>query len=293
MSLIKNGSDPIDPRSPLGLVLGGDPVPQLSPGFADRVLTAAETRAAPLPVPRPASGSGRGWRMGRRIALTATGLGALATAAAATGLLDRFDLPLPSPQKVWAGLTGEAAPAPVAAQPVEAAELAPLPSAPVVIDGPIDTPAELDEAFRRIDEARAVRKDTRRQQVDRRIDEALGRRRAAGLPVPGAEEEARLRARLEETRSRRESAAAERTETRRRQLREQVESGQPLTRDDLLPGSGVGEGAAIPRPRDRLRDLPPEERRARLREWRERGLAPPPADPEPPAVTPVPPAPDP
>lgn len=288
-----SGTNPIDPRSPLGLMLSADSVPDLSPGFADRVLAAAETRTAPLPEPRRVL-RGRGWRMGRRIAIVATGFGALATAAAATGLLNRLDLPLPSPQKVWANLTGEVHPAPVAASrpaAIAVEEAVSQPRARVAIEGPVDTPAELEEAFRRIDEVRAVRKDTRRQQVNGRIDDALARRRAAGLPVPSAEEEARLRAQLEDNRARLESAAAGRIEARRTQLREQVEGGQPLTRDDLLPGPGVGEELATPR----LRDLPLEERRARLREWREHRagrLAPAPADSDSPADTPGPTSPD-
>ena len=41
--------------------------------------------------------------------------------------------------------------------------------APVRIEGPIDTPEELGEAFRRIDEVRSRRSELRRQQLDQRI----------------------------------------------------------------------------------------------------------------------------
>ncbi|HSJ79375.1 MAG TPA: hypothetical protein VK913_11635, partial [Erythrobacter sp.] len=74
---------------PLARVLADYPVPALSAGFADRVMAAAEARSAPPPVLRRMSGrSGHGWRMGRRIAVGATCFAALATAAAATGLLE-------------------------------------------------------------------------------------------------------------------------------------------------------------------------------------------------------------
>jgi len=49
---------PIVPGSPLARVLDTYAAPELSAGFADRVLAAAETRAGPLPrlrrPPRPA-----------------------------------------------------------------------------------------------------------------------------------------------------------------------------------------------------------------------------------------------
>lgn len=267
-----NSGEPIDPRSPLGLVLGADPVPDLSPGFADRVLVAAGTRAAPLPVPRRTRGGGRGWRVGRRIAIAATGFGALATAAAATGLLDRLNLPLPSPEKVWASLAGNPVPAVEAPAPVRSAspEFSSDTPPTVVIEGAIDTPAELEEAFRRIDEVRALRTETRRQHFDQQIDRAIERRREAGLPLPNAEDEARLRQRIEQARARREGAAGERIEIRREQLRQKVESGEPITPGDLAPRSGKSTGTAAPALRERLRAMPPEQRRALLREWRER-----------------------
>ena len=113
-----NTSGLILPGSPLARALDDFAVPPLSAGFAERVLAAAETRSPPLPeLRRPAGGAGRSWRMGRRIAVAALGFGALASAAAATGLLERFDIPVPSPEKVWASLTGkpQAVAAPVVA----------------------------------------------------------------------------------------------------------------------------------------------------------------------------------
>jgi len=148
-------SGAIPPASLLARALDDYPVPPLSAGFADRVLAAAETRAVPLPELRrtaASGGGGRGWRMGRRIVVAALGFGALATAAAATGLLERFDIPVPSPETLWASLTGkEAAATPVPVTTTSVAPAAPAALATVVIDGPIDTPAELGAAFRRID----------------------------------------------------------------------------------------------------------------------------------------------
>jgi len=234
----EEGGAPITPGSPLACTLDDFAVPALPPGFADRVLAAAEARPAPLPeLRRSGGGGGRGWRLGRRIAIGAVGFGALATAAAATGLLDRFDLPVPSPEKVWATITGEeTVPTPVATPaPVQPpADPAPAALAPVRIEGPIDTPEELGEAFRRIDEVRQGRIEARRQTIDRRIDTAIERRREAGLRVPTDEEEARLRERIEDARSRREDIRAEQIETRREELRERVENGEALTRGEIV-----------------------------------------------------------
>lgn len=282
---------PILSSSPLARALDEYAVPPLSAGFADRVLAAAETRSPPLPeLRRTAGGGGRGWRMGRRIAVAALGFGALASAAAATGLLERFDIPVPSPEKVWASLTGkeDGAAAPISAQrPVMPADAAASPSAPVTIEGPIDTPEELAEAFRRIDEVRQGRMEARRAVIDQRIDaqisNAIDRRRDAGLPLPTPEEEARLRKRIAAERVRREQAAAERIAARREELRQRIENGEALTRKDVVQGGKQDD--AVPDRRQRLqqlrqmspevrrevlRQLPPEERRALTREYRQR-----------------------
>jgi hypothetical protein len=234
------------------------------------VLAAAEARPAPLPeLRRNGGGSGRGWRLGRRIAMATVGFTALATAAAATGLLERFDLPVPSPDKVWASLTGkeslaEAVPAPApAASPVDPA---PAALARVRIEGPIDTPEELGEAFRRIDEVRKGRSEMRRQQIDQRIAREKERRAAAGLPLPTPEEEARIRQRIEEARLRRENAITQRIDARREQLRERVEAGEALTRDDIMRHSREEQRALQQRERlERLRQMSPEERREAVR----------------------------
>lgn len=249
--------DDIIPGSPLARALDGYPVPGLSSDFADRIVAAAEARPASLPdLRRPASV--RGWRLGRRIMVGAACFGALATAAAATGVLERFDIPVPSAEKVWASITGKETPAVVASVAPQPTQAAAATIAPVTIDGPIDTPEELGEAFRRIDEVRQGRSELRRQVIDQRIDKAIERRRAAGLPVPTPEGEARLRERIEAMQAEREGRAVQRIEARREELERKVENGEALTREDFRPAPLQGK--------PRLRDLTPQERRAVLRD---------------------------
>lgn len=285
----KDRGGPIVPGSPLARALDDYAVPTLSAGFADRVLAAAEAQPAASLAPLPElrrSGGGRGWRLGRRIAIGAIGFGALATAAAATGLLDRFDLPaVPSPEKVWASITGkQTVPVPAAAPVVPPpADPAPAPLAAVRIEGRIDTPEELGEAFRRIDEVRKGRVDTRHQRVDQRIESELERRRAAGLPLPTAEEEARVRQRIEEARMRRDGLVTERLQARREELLQRVENGEALTREDIarplrddaraLERAGRLERLRRMTPeqrREALRNLPSDERRELIEAWRQR-----------------------
>ncbi|MFN3862683.1 MAG: hypothetical protein ACK4RT_00235 [Erythrobacter sp.] len=278
---------PIAPGGPLARALDGFGVPDLPAGFADKVLAATATRPAPLPELRRtgSAGTARGWRLGRRIAIGVVGFSALATAAAATGLLERVGLPVPSAGKVWASITGEEpAPAPASA-PVVAAPADPAPAAlaPVRIEGPIDTPEELSEAFRRIDEVRSRRVERRRQLLDQRLTREKVRRAAAGLPLPTPEEEARLRQRLEEARLRREGVLNERIEARRAELRARVESGEAITREDLVrpireEQRRLHQHQQIERlrqmspeqRREAVRQLPPQERRALLEAWQER-----------------------
>ena len=98
--------------------------------------------------------------------------------------------------------TSEPAPMPAAPAPVIVAASPaagePASLARVEIVGPVDTPEELSEAFRRIDEVRAGRYAARRESIEQRIDKAIEHRRAAGLPVPTAEEEAAFRQRVDE-----------------------------------------------------------------------------------------------
>ena len=285
-------SAPITPGSPLARALDDFAVPELPAGFADKVLAAAEARPAPLPELRR-SGVGRatGWRLARRIAIGVVGFSALATAAAATGLLERVGLPVPSAGKVWASITGTppaAAPAPASAPAIAApADPAPPALAPVRIEGPIDTPEELAEAFRRIDEVLQGRSELRRQQLDARITREKERRAAAGLPLPTPEEEARLRQRLEAARLRREGEIAGRIEARREEMRERIANGEALTREDILrplredqralrqQGQQQGQLERLRRMspeqrREALRQLPPEQRRALREAWQER-----------------------
>lgn len=290
-------SAPIAPGSPLALVLDRFAVPELPANFTDRVLTAAEARPAPIPELRRPASRGRGWRAGRRIAIGIAGFGALATAAAATGLLERLEISVPSAETVWQNLTGKepvvAAPAPVAAQP---AASAPATLARAQFVGAIDTPEELGEAFRRIDEVRQGRIATRRQVIDQRITSEIERRRAAGLPLPTQEEEARFRARVDEAQARREQLADERITARREEMERKVESGEALTREDILRPLREDKRALeraerreklrrMPpeQRRETLQRLPPEQRRALIEQYRaRRGQAiPPAADPAP------------
>ncbi len=272
--------------SPLARRLDDYPVPDLSAGFADRVLAAAAVRSAPLPdLRRSGSGEGRGWRLGQRLVIATFGFSAIASAAAATGMLDRIDIAVPSAERVWTSITGKqpvaAAPVLVAAQSADAA-----PKAPVVFDGQIDTPEELNEAFRRIDDLRQGRIAARRQRQDQRIERAIDRRRASGLPVPSAEEEARLRQRIEEAQTGRQQRVDERIEARRDEFERRVENGEALTREDIVrpprdDERAIERGERIerlrqmtpPQRREKLRSLSPEQRRALIEEYRARRSA--------------------
>ena len=260
---------PVAQGSPLARALDDFAVPGLSAGFADRVLAAAQARPAPLPPLRRAR-SGRRRRWGRGIVIGVVSFGALASAAAATGLLEQFNLPVPSAQKVWASVTGKQPAIAVAAVPAVPRPATSVP-APVAITGPIDTPEELSEAFRRIDAVRQGRRETRSQLIDQWFASELERRRAAGLPLPSPEEEARLRQRIDAAQTRRQQLADERIALRREAMARKVESGAVLTREDILrplPESGSAPGR---RERlERLRQLPPEQRRELIETWRER-----------------------
>lgn len=259
---------PIRPGEPLDVVLRGARVPPLSADFTDRVIGRTAERPAALPPLRPRAPR---WRGGRRLALGALAFGALASAAAATGLFGTLPDRVPSPGEVLASLAGpEIVPAPPAATSV-----APAPpgagDAQVAIEGPIDTPEELEEAFRRFDDFRTRRAELRREATDWRLDRALERRREQGLPVPSPEQEARLRERLDDLRERRSERIGSRIEGRRDEMREALEGGEAIEREDFLRRQrGAGTETPIVDRLERLRRLPPEERRARIRRWRER-----------------------
>lgn len=276
---------PITPGSPLARALDGYTVPGLSAGFADRVLAAADAAPAPLPTLRRPRWAGRGWRVGRGIAIGLASFGVLATTAAATGLLQQFDIPVPSAGTVWASITGKtpaaaAVPAPVVAAAKPTTDAAAI-LARVQIVGPVDTPEELGEAFRRIDEVREGRFAARRALTDQRIDSAIERRRAAGLPLPTPEQEAALREKLAAAQERRQQLADERIAARREEMARKVESGEALTREDILrplreDAKALQRGERIERlrrmapaqRREALRRLPPAERRALIEQYR-------------------------
>lgn len=254
---------PIEPGSPLARALGGFGAPPLPEGFAARVLAAADARPVPLPRIRR-SAVGRAWRTGRRLALGLAGFGLIATAAAATGLLQQFALPVPSPAAVWASMTGAgtgARPAQGRAAPLPAKRAAP---AQVAIDGPVDTPAERDAIFRRTDEIRAGRREDRRVLIDRRIAAELARRTAAGLPVPTPAEEAQLRARVEAAVQLREVRMDAAVAARRETMQRKVENGEAVTRQHIVGRMASGDPASVEALRE-LRDLPPDQRRAAWR----------------------------
>ena len=266
---MSNESMPFDDAMRRALDDGG--VPPMSADFADRVVAATQTRAAPLPQPRR-SPPGR-WRTGRRVLIGALAAGALGTTAAATGLLEELGVKLPTPQEVWSVVSGQGAqrPEPVPTSPREAprTDLEPR----VGIEGPIDTPEELEEAFRRVDDARQNRRDMRRDRVDARLDAVLESRREQGLPAPTPEEEAQLRERLERMRENADQRREERTGERREALRERLEQEGEITREDIIGARRESGGNTPVADRlEQLRQLPPEERRARIREWRERRL---------------------
>lgn len=220
-------NDQFDPA--LEALLNADRAPPLPAGFADRVVAAATSARTSLPPLRPTASSR--WRAVRRLALGVGVAAMLSTAAAATGVLERLGIILPPPVQrlvddVSETVTGRAphnAPAP-------APDAAP---GPVILKGPVDTPQELETAFRRADEVRAQRTALRRDLVDQRIDAELARRRAEGLPAPTPEQEAAMRQRLEDARDRRDALAGERRETVREGLRERAAAGEPIIRDVL------------------------------------------------------------
>lgn len=263
---------PITPDSPLGRLLTADKAPSLPSGFADRVLAGTKDRPDPLPETRSGVGRTNRWQSARRLVIGAVAAGALATTAAATGVFGDLPISLPSAERVWATITGQEE-AEEPSSPTggnESSTIVPEASAPVLIEGPIDSPEELEEAFRRVDEVRANRTNTRRDRVDDRIDRAIENRREQGMgPTPEREE--RLRGRLDRFRERRDAEAKVRLENRREELRERVENGEELTREDFILEQR--DAVQSPQMRDRierLRQLPPEERRERIRQWRER-----------------------
>ncbi len=285
------GGDPIMPGSALARALSGDVVPSLSPGFGDRVIAAAEAHTAPLPALRRSPGRWSGWKTGRRFAVGVTGVFVLASAAAATGLLQQLAIPVPSAKAVWASIAGTAQAAPAAPPAPVVAEI-PATLAKVENDGSIDTPEELGVAFRRVDEVRQGRRAERAQIINQRIASEIERRRIAGLKVPTPQEEARLRERIAAAEARRQQLADERIAARREAIQRKVDSGEALTREGVVvplrarptipEGSPDFERLRRMSPQQRraaLQAMPREERRALVEEYRARrsGAVPAPA----------------
>ena len=266
------GDKPITPESPLGQLLAANKAPALPVDFADRVVARTRDRPAPLPNARTGRGGVKRWRSVKRLAIGGVVAGALATTAAATGLLDDLPISVPSVEKVWATITGQEEPSDSTASSneVESAPVVEEVEAPVQLEGPIDTPEELEEAFRRVDEVRSNRTDIRRERVDQRIDRAIDRRREQGLPAPTPEQEERLKERIDQFRERRDERVGDRLETRRDELRERVEGGEELSREDFVREQRDAVGRPSRRERmEQLRDLPPEQRREAIRQQRQ------------------------
>jgi hypothetical protein len=125
--------------------------------------------------------------------------------------------------------------------------------------------------------------------IDQRIAREIERRKAAGLPLPTPEEEARLRQRIDAAQARREQIVTERIEARRTELEGKVANGEALTRDDIVRPLREDQRALERRERleqlrqmtpeqrrEAFRRLPPEQRRALVEEYRVRraGAAP-------------------
>ncbi|MBD2842209.1 hypothetical protein [Erythrobacter rubeus] len=267
MSDIDKNAGPIVPDSALGRSLGAYTAPDLSGGFADRIIAATEGRAAPLPASRPA---GSRWRSARRLAVGALAAGALGTAAAATGVLERIGVDLPSPAEVWSTITRsepEAVPASRQGSGLPSGAL----DTRIEIEGPVDTPEELEEVFRRVDEIREERRDIRRERVDRLIDDAIERRREQGLPAPTPEREEQMRERLDQFRERRDTTREQRLEQRREEYRERIENGEELVPQDIIRERREERfQRPVGRRLERLREMSPEERRDAIRRFRER-----------------------
>jgi hypothetical protein len=258
--------DQFDPA--LKSLLDADRAPALSAGFADRVTAAAQGRSSGLP-PLRRSASPR-WRTMRRVSLGVGVAALLSTAAAATGVLEQIGIALPPPvqrfvDNVSETVTGRA---PVHVEPPALAV-----RTPTAIEGPVDSPQELEEAFRRAEEARESRTVQRRERVDRMIDAELARRRDQGLPAPTPEQEVEMRQRLDDARARRDTLADDRRETVRDDLRQRVEAGEPITRETLRE---VREEAGMA-PGSRLTPARREELRRRLTERLQQAPAPEPA----------------
>jgi hypothetical protein len=242
--------DQFDPA--LKALLDADRAPALPAGFADRVTAAAEGRSPGWP--RPRRGGSPRWRTMRRVTLGVGAAALLSTAAAATGVLEKIGIALPPPVQRFVDNVSETV---TGRTPVRAERPVLAVPAANAIEGPVDSPQELEEAFRRAEDARELRTGQRRERVDQRIDAELARRRAQGLPAPTTEREAEMRQRLNDVRARRDALSDDRRETVRDDLRQRVEAGEPITRETLREvreETGMAPGSRLtPARREELR----------------------------------------
>lgn len=249
-------------------------VPELSADFADRVVAGTRGRASAVPPLRPTRKLR--WHRTRRVIVGAVTAGAIASAAAATGVLDELGIEVPTADEVWSAITFEEKSQASASGSGAVETLTPSSEGPTRIEGPIDTPEELEEVFRRVDDKRNIRREDRRDRVDQRIDGAIERRGAKGLPTPTPQQEQRLREGIERFRDRADTRREERTQERRDALRNTLEEEGKVSRDEIIRRETPG-GPGADRLR-RFREMTPEERRDRIRQFRERrsggGVAP-------------------
>ncbi|MGB7418038.1 MAG: hypothetical protein WA918_02550 [Erythrobacter sp.] len=265
-------SDPIVRGEALDQALGGYTVPDLPLDFVERVLAARDSSStSSLPPLRRQ----RAWRTTRRVATGALVAGALATAAAATGVFKEIGVDLPTLQEVWTTITGAelepSAPPSPSPRPVSEPSRSVDAEAPISIEGPIDTPEELEEAFRRIDEARKTRIDRRQDRVDRQLDEAIDRRREQELPTPTPERVETMKDRLEDARERFDNRSGQLREERREVLRDRVEEGEALGPGDVRPERRRPRRDGRWRDQlEALREMTPQERRDAIQRFRDR-----------------------
>lgn len=253
----QHGFDPA-----LTALLDSDRVPPLRADFAERVVAAA-TGAATASVPRLRPAAGRWRSMPRRLAIVVVGAGLLASAAAASGLLERIGIDLPPIERLWTA----APPKHIDTRPARVAP--PLASSQTdtaaPLAGPIDTVETFDRAVATVAKRRIEARDTRRAErdarIEQRVDAVIARRTAQGLPVPSDAERARLRAQLLQLRAERDArrdAARTKAES---ELRQRIEAGGTVSPEEVIRSEVDPTGAG-----QRLRALSPQERRERLRE---------------------------
>ena len=281
------------PRAdPLGRLLDAFAPPALPAGFADTVLARAAARQdLPAPAARRRGFASRLWRTSPRVVIGLAGAGLMTAAAAATtaGVFGDLGVTIPAWQKVVSRVTGAA---PAAAHrptaPVARGEAADAPApAPslrdVLADGKISGRAELETAFKAMDDRRSERQAANRQRIETSVQRILDQRRARGLPVPSDAEIAAMRARIDAGVAQRQQAIAARREAQRDALRARVDAGEDLSVDALEAQRRAAIGAAAETFRQRaqarrrlMESLTPDQRR-RLRGMPARDLAQPPA----------------